>query len=436
MAAPRSFMTCFWLTASAVGLVVAYVAWLAVSHPPWGSDGPWSAWRAGVAGDVDRDGRPDLWLATPFEDRFGGWGFLRVLSCGAPGASPRFLHELVEVDMQSFGASAFVPAGDLDGDGGADFLLEGSHGLRAVSGADLRTLWAVPCDLSQLRVCVPPPPRDADVLRGGSLAKREDDDALAKRSLGDAQRSSLLLGGVPCAAAGTCNVSLVDGATGSVRWTISGPVSDRPGELGFGWYGAAIGDVDADDVGDVAVSAARDRLSIRSGRDGRELRALAHGGLRRSFALGDLDHDGGVELLLEPGDGASVVVDVKTGVTRLFVLTPLGASVAACGDVDGDGCDDFAVGRSDGFEPLRVVSGRDGRTLVERAGVGFDGGACDFDRDGTFELVATRNVVGDDSDLADEEIGDDELGLAGTLLVLSARDLSTVASYDAAALGL
>jgi len=211
------------------------------------------------------------------------------------------------------------------------------------------------------------------------------------------------------------------GRDGSVLLSLVGRNNDE-------WFGHAVGaagDVDGDGFGDVYVSAPNRAagtaglagcVTLFSGRDGHEFLTWSGGSVERlgwSVAnLGDVDGDGRDEFVLggprwsgRGSDRGRVhLVSAAGGAERLVLEGEMagdwfGVSVAACGDFDGDGAPDFAVGadRRDlaGADQGRAyVHALDGRRLAT-----FDGAAAndrfgatlagvgDFDGDGRGDLL-------------------------------------------------
>jgi hypothetical protein len=174
----------------------------------------------------------------------------------------------------------------------------------------------------------------------------------------------------------------------------------------FGWALAPLDDLDGDGVGDLAVAARAglDPVALHSGRDGKRLLRIAEhqrqDGLGTALAaVADLDGDGQAELALgapgyeaqvsfycfpltprgrreaalKHGDlhGSVLLVSPRTGATLQTLRCAredewLGASVAAIGDFDGDGSDDFAVGAArEASVSAAVYSGQGAALLLE-----------------------------------------------------------------------
>jgi hypothetical protein len=217
---------------------------------------------------------------------------------------------------------------------------------------------------------------------------------------------------------GVGSVLVFSGATGKLLFNFVG----KEGGTYMGWSVAGVGDLDQDGVPDLAVGTPYasvgnvigvGRVDIRSGATG-DLLYKIEGQQSGDFlgwavaSVGDLDGDGIADLLLgapnaSPGGFPQAGnIEVRSGRTgkllyRINGEEPaayFGRSLAALGDLDGDGLDDFAVGApaasAEGLSESGsafVFSGATG-ALIYR----FDGAAA-FDEFGA--AVAGGDVDGD-----------------------------------------
>ena len=267
----------------------------------------------------------------------------------------------------------------------------------------------------------------AEYVKGGEITLNISPTAVHKLQMGNELiEFSARFGGV----ASTRGVPMKS----AVLWLVLAPSAQLPHEpefdlLGaptelFGGFVSIVGDVDGDDLADVAVCASgptEDVIRLYSGRDGRFLRALPPFSPVSTNVLGhvveglgDLDGDGRAELVV--GDGASSAARVESGANgkTLFRFRGkpgdgFGTAVANAGDVNADGVTDVVVGAlhpfGNGREYVSVFSGRDGsriRTLrahapgrtrgSERFGASV-AGAGDVNRDG-FDDIAVGAPLG------------------------------------------
>ncbi len=327
-----------------------------------------------VAGDVNRDGRPDLLVGAPGQ-RVGGranQGQAYVLS-SADGRLLLTLDNPIPQADAAFGA-AVAGAGDVNGDGAPDLLVGApeqdpvflNEGQAFVfSGTDGRLLLTLD----------DPTPQGAAAF-GAAVAGIGDVNRDGRPDLLVGHRIAL-------------NILVFSGADGSVLRTLD----NLPGitfRSDFGSVMAGIGDVNGDSVPDVLVGAPGDvgstgdqqgRAFVFSGADASLLRTLdlpnPPGGQLTRFgsalsAAGDVNGDGVPDVLVgAPGLAVQGQAFVFSGTDASVLLTldvptpdssaRFGAAVAGIGDVDGDGAPDFLVGA-----PGQDVGGRarQGRAFV------------------------------------------------------------------------
>ena len=200
----------------------------------------------------------------------------------------------------------------------------------------------------------------------------------------------------------TGTVRVHSGADGAVIHQWSGDaIADR-----FGIYVCGAGDVNGDGRADVCVIAGGNNpgyVRVFSGASGGILHAF---GISASAACaaGDLDGDGKGDLVLGL-HGLQDSLVVLSGADGTAILTVSGVfgegfgfSVAAAGDLNGDGFPDFIAGAS-GTYPLgsvRVISGADGSRMYtffgDQSGDRFGypvASAGDYDGDGTPDIMAS-----------------------------------------------
>ena len=323
--------------------------------------------------------------------------FVVALACTPLGAQRLGFSVDGTTHRAEFGRSV-ADAGDVDGDGSTDIIV-GSPGAglaEVLSGTDGRTLQAFAGT-------------SAGDLFGRSVAAAGDVD-------GDGYGDVIV--GAPKDDSGSFDAGaarVFSGKTGAVLHEFVGAAS---GDW-FGWSVAGAGDLDGDGWDDVVVGApgravGTGSVAAYSGASGDRLFEIAgrSAGARLGWAvavLGDVDGDGNDDLLAGAPDdseggtsaGRVAVFSGVDGAEAWGVIGNAGErfgwSVAAVGDVDGDGVPDATVGAPQaaaGSGRVAVLSGSDGSEMLaiagrrprERLGSAVSGG--DVDGDGIPEVLA------------------------------------------------
>jgi FG-GAP repeat protein len=279
-----------------------------------------------AAGDVDGDGAPDFVVGAPGATRNGATaaGYVRLVNSDSRAV-------LWEISGTSSGerlGSAVARAGDLDGDGVADFAI-GSPGKSPAGRDHAGAVFLVSGATGQVL-------REID----GAAAGDQLGSSLARLGDVDGDRVPDVLAGAPTAdrpgRADCGSARVFSGATGALLWAFDGPESG----IAAGTSVAGLGDVSGDGVPDVAVGAPRARPAG----------LLAAGS---TFVL-----SGATGAMVRRIDGTAANAD-------------FGTSVAGAGDLDGDGQDDVAIGapRGDGTGRVDVFSVASGARIAAFAGV-------------------------------------------------------------------
>jgi len=419
------------------------------------SKGSWSQWQVSFfgticnAGDIDGDGDPDLAIVA----RNSNSDTVLVLS----GADGSIVGSWGSFDL--WDRPVVRPAGDVDGDGAIEWVVsyvetdggigihvdlfdgaDGSLRLRVVDSGSLGAPLAAGFDFDQDGVpdlLVGDPAEVRSGIATGRVEVRSlRDGALVASRNGRASESSFsggvaLVGdldgdGVPDFATAhggeTFNwhvdsAQIRSGADGSLLATHA--VNRMDGDL------RALPDLDGDGLDDYAVGVEVDTAARRV-----EVRSTASGALLGTIASAATDFgrtlavaqqpDGSVEIAVgAPRSSSGTTTAGEVSVWNLADFTLkftvqgqndgelLGTSVAALGDVDGDGSSDWAAGaplwKGGGFKHGRVVvfSGVDGHTIGDLFG-GSSGDLLgqriaapgDLDGDGRADLLVSAPGYG------------------------------------------
>ena len=334
------------------------------------------------AGDVNGDGLADLIVGAVFDDNNGtSSGSARVLS----GSDGSVLYNIDEDSADDFLGFSVSGAGDVNGDGLADFIV-GAFGNdnNGISSGSARVLSG----------------GDGSVLYNFNGDSANDGFGASVSGVGDVNGdglADLIVGAFDDDNNGDDSGSarVLSGSDGGVLYSFDG---DRADDL-FGRSVSGAGDVNGDGVDDFIVGAVGDN---NNGDDSGSARVLS-------------GSDGSV-LHKFDGDSADDF---------------LGFSVSGAGDVNGDGLADLIVGafgddnNGTSSGSARVLSGSDGSVLYN------------FDGDSTGDLFG-RSVSGagdvNGDGLADLIVGaffDDNNGTSsGSARVLSGKDGSVLYNFD------
>ncbi|MBK8979775.1 MAG: FG-GAP repeat protein [Planctomycetes bacterium] len=360
------------------------------------ASGARAGWALSSAGDLDRDGFPELAIASP--DPAAGRCVVLSVARGS------VLFDLAGVSAgQDFGWS-LAADGDPDGDGRSDLCCAAPAANLAGSAFHYDLPVQLGDALEELGF-----PRDIDEVRSARFIDDLDRDGYPELLVGAHDRT---LG------EGVFYVLSGGAAPGS------GPIRRFRSPVQSGSFGAAatgLGDLDGDGYEDFAFGdpgAPSATVRIHSGSPGQtasEITSFSHAASGTSFGLqlssaGDLDGDGVQELLVgAPLTPGTVTVwrprDGGTAFDLLHVFRgalgdDFGAAVQGGTDCDGDGIPDLLIGApNEDSAPghggtVRLVSGRDGSVLRTLRGPAPDddlGSAVDFlsdlDGDGVPELL-------------------------------------------------
>lgn len=298
--------------------------------------GEFMGWSVAGAGDVDGDGTADFAVGGPNS----GPGIVRVYS-GADGAL------LLDLDGPAPGSlfgKVVAGVGDVNGDG-RDDLLVGAE--QAGGGAG-----------------------EARVLSGmdGSVIRTHGSPGISNYGFGVGALGDVSGDGIPDYAIGggvgaTGRVDVCSGADGALLYTVAAVATSV--QLGFIWIDA-VGDVDGDAIpdffaADINDSNNRGRGFLVSGADGATIRTFRGEQGSEFFGIArhagaDADGDGFADLFIagyHNGEGAANggKAYVYSGATGALLRTmtssapneTIGYDAAQLGDVDGDGLADYLL---------------------------------------------------------------------------------------------
>lgn len=302
----------------------------------------WSdlGYAVAAAGDVDGDGAADylLGLPGPFDGGAGASGRAAMIS----GATGNVLYDIQGgFHWDRFGAS--VSAGfDADGDGIPDFLIGAPAPTQIGSLTGMAYLYSGAT--GNLIHTFQAAQADTQFGEAVTLIDDVDGDGMADVVVGEPDSSP---NGVSLAG----EVHVYSGQNGNPLYSLSGTASIG----GFGSILEPIGDVDADGtpdlfIGSINVFGVSPAVYIHAGDSGARIWQLPGG--TSAAGLGDLDEDGFDDFLIGEADGGIHRVRVYSGqfANQLYFLVgtspndSFGRTVASAGDIDGDGKDDFLVG--------------------------------------------------------------------------------------------
>jgi hypothetical protein len=310
--------------------------------------------------DVDGDGSPDYALSAQRNNNTGLLSGYAEIRSGATGA---LLHHFETASNWDRNGATLAAPGDIDGDGVADLLVgapqddwqgPGAGAVRIYSGATGALLQIQfgrdPWDLFGTSAC-----------GVGDL----DGDGRGDFAVGSPRADT------PAAEAGS--VQVFSGRTGAELRRIEG----HPGDV-LGVSVALAGDFDGDGRADLAVGAVDDFSSLTQRPGLVRVHSLLDGSTLAEFAeqrntegfglslagLADANGDGYGDLLVgAPFAGLVGAGGLASGAARLYsglsgrlaaeyrgesTQDRRGAALAAAGDVNGDGLDDFLVGEPGG----------------------------------------------------------------------------------------
>lgn len=362
-------------------------------------------------GDLDGDGLDDLLIGAPQD---GTHADDAVMACSSASGAELFELRGVATGGDHFGAS-LAGMGDLDGDGVADFAVgipsfvgSGVKGrVDFFSGATRNVLGSVTGTSHETRF--------GDARR---IALLGDLDGDGVGDLLTAETVKTLSSSKP-----NCNVEVWSGATRQSLLHATILLSTWSATQSLCVAGA--GDVDGDALPDLLVSAARTtgsstagRAHVVSGAAGATLHTfLAPNGGElgaRCAGVGDVDLDGRADLAMTVEDASGDLVSIRSGRDGSELLRVLddapgqqefGQSLAAGGDLDGDGIPELLIGSLPVLLGTRLGGGVQCRSLADDSTLfAFDGVAHDShwrggvafvddqDGDGLPELVTTEST--------------------------------------------